>query len=127
MSEALLAPILCALLLDGTSEARQPYSAAYDLTYIKVDCITGTHVIEVGLDTRSSYDSLHQALFAAHLTGLTPMVVMIDTDGREGAAEYQVRTTAEIAGVEYRVYDKDFLLRWQMTDWLRSYRAAPGS
>ena len=127
MSETYLAPILCALLLDGTSEERQPYSAGYDLTYVKVDCVTDTHVVEVGLDKRSSYDSLHQALFAAHLTGLTPMVVMIDTDGREGPAEYQVKVTADIAGVEYRVYDRDFLLRWQMTQWLRSYRASPGS
>ncbi|MEC7761770.1 MAG: hypothetical protein VX874_07695 [Pseudomonadota bacterium] len=121
MGEVELAAILCSLILGGEAEVRHPYSAAYDLHYIIVDCETEDTVYEVGLDKRSSTDSLHQALFAAQLTGKTPGIVMIDTNGREDQYEYQVRSTAQSAGVEYRVYDRDFLIRWQMTDYLRNY------
>lgn len=123
MGELELAAILCSLILGGEAEVRHPYSAAYDLHYVIVDCETDTTVYEVGLDKRSSTDSLHQALFAAHLTGKSPGIVMIDTNGREDQYEFQVRTVAEAAGVDYFVYDKDFLVRWQMTDYLRNYPA----
>lgn len=121
MNEAFFVSILCALFLDGAEEVKQPYSVGYDMNYVRVDCESDSHVVEIGLDKRSSIDSLHQTLFASHLTGKLPMVVLIDTDGREGKYEYQARTTAEMAGVEYRVYQKDFLIRWQMTEYLRNY------
>ena len=123
MGELELAAILCSLILGGEAEVRHPYSAAYDLHYVIVDCETDTTVYEVGLDKRSSTDSLHQTLFAAHLTGKSPGIVMIDTNGREDQYEFQVRTVAEVAGVDYLVYDKDFLVRWQMTEYLRNYPA----
>ena len=100
-------------------------ATANNLHKVRVDCETDTHVIEVGLDKRSSMDSVHQAIFAASLTGKSPMVLMIDTDGREDRYEFQVRTVAQASGVDYRVYDEDFLIRWQMTRYLRNYRAAP--
>lgn len=121
MNEVFLASILCALILDGETETRHDYVAAGDERYIKVDCETETHVYEVGLDKRSSNDSAHQALFAALLTGKSPGIVMIDTDGREDQHELQVRRTAEMIGAQYHVFDKDFLVRWQMTEYLRNY------
>lgn len=124
MSESILAPIICALLLGGESEVRHPYQSGYDMTRIQVDCETDTHVVEIGLDKRSSMDSLHQALFAAHVTGLKPMVIIIDTDGKQGPYEYQIKTVSQAAGVEYEIYSKDFLIRWQMTQYLRSYKPA---
>ncbi|WP_124111023.1 hypothetical protein [Palleronia sp. THAF1] len=121
-SELDLAAILCSLVLGGTPEVSHPYSVGYDLHRIRVDCETDTHVIEVGLDKRSSLDSVQQALFAASLTGKKPMVVMIDTDAREGPFELRVRTAAQMVEIERRTYDADFLIRWQMTSWLREIR-----
>ena len=103
--------MLCGLVLGGEAEVPHGYSVGYDLHRIYVDCETDTHVIEVGRDTRSSLDSIQQALFASHLTGKTPMVILIDTDERDGPFELRVRTVAEMVGVEYRVYDQEFLVR----------------
>ena len=120
MFESYFTSILCALLLSGETEVAHPYSVGYDLHHIRVDCENTSHVLEVGLDKRSSLDSVQQALFASQLTGKQPMVVIIDTDGREGPFELRIRKAAEMAGVEYRVYKKDFLIRWQMTAYLRN-------
>jgi predicted RecB family endonuclease len=111
MFESHYIAMLCALVLGGEAEVVHPYNVGYDLHRIRVDCETGDRVVEVGRDTRSSLDSIQQALFAAHLTGKQPMVVLIDTDGREGPYELRVRTAAEMAGVEYRVYSSDFLVK----------------
>ena len=123
MGETALALILCSLLLDGKTEVTHSYSAAGEDFSVRTDCETDTTVYEVGLDKRSSIDSVHQAIFAAYLTDKTPAVVMIDTDGIEDRYELQVRKVAEALGVAYSVYDKDFLIRWQMTDYLRNYPA----
>jgi hypothetical protein len=123
MTEADLIPILCSLMLSGTPEARVEYSIAEGTHHIRVDCLTETHGIEIGLDgRRSSLDSVQQALFAAALTGRAPMVVLIDTDGAEDAVEYRVETAARAAGVTYRVVDVDFLVRLQMTAHFRAMR-----
>lgn len=83
MTEADAIVILCALL-GGEPEVRVPYTLDAVSTHVRVDCITDTHAIEVGLDgTRGGYDSLHQATFNAYLTDRIPMVVVIDTDGFE--------------------------------------------
>ncbi|WP_425090977.1 hypothetical protein [Tropicimonas sp. S265A] len=118
--EADLIPILCTLMLGGAPEHPVPYSVGYDLHHIRVDCVTEDTVIEVGLDRRSSLDSVQQALFAAHLTGKIPQVTLIDTDGREGPFEYRIRSAAKAANVDYAVYKLDFLTRWQMTHYLRN-------
>jgi hypothetical protein len=122
--EADLIPIICSLMLGGAPEQPVPYSVGYDLHNIRVDCITTDSVVEVGLDKRSSLDSVQQALFAAHLTGKTPHVMLVDTDGREGPFEYRIRIAAQKAGVAYHVHKLDFLTRWQMTHYLRN-RPAP--
>ncbi|WP_099826172.1 hypothetical protein [Oceaniglobus indicus] len=123
-----LAAVLCSLILGGETEVSHPYSVGYDLHRIRVDCETPDAVIEVGLDKRSSLDSLQQALFAASLTGKRPVIAMIDTDGREGPFELRIRTAAEMAGVDYTVYQRHALIRLQMTWWLRTLgRQAPGS
>lgn len=111
MYESHFIAMLCGLVLGGEPEVVHPYNVGYEMHRIRVDCETETHVIEAGRDTRSSLDSIQQALFAAHLSGKSPMVVLIDTDGREGAIEFRVRTAAEMVGVEYRVYSGDFLAK----------------
>ena len=115
-NEVELAAILCSLIMGGDAEVRHDYTAAGRDHYIRVDCETASHVIEVGFDaTRSSLDSLHQVLFAADLTGKQPMIVVIDTNGVEEAVEYQIETVARATGVSYLTVDEAFLVRWQMT------------
>lgn len=123
MNELGLAAIFCTLIAGGEPEARHGYSAGYDLHRIRVDCETATEVIEVGLDKRSSLDSVQQALFAAYLTGKRPVVLMIDRDGRTGPYETRIKAAAAMAGVEYRELSANFLIRWQMTSYLRNYPA----
>ncbi|MDU8912359.1 hypothetical protein [Aestuariicoccus sp. MJ-SS9] len=114
--EVELTAILCSLILGGEMEVRHDYIAAGSARHVRVDCETPTHVVEVGVDAkRSSFDSLHQALFAAEITGKLPMVVMIDTNGVEEGEEFQVETVARRTGVSYFTVDKDFLIRWRMT------------
>ncbi|MEB8389036.1 hypothetical protein OO012_17545 [Rhodobacteraceae bacterium KMM 6894] len=122
MNEIALAAIFCALIADGDTEVTHGYSAGYDIHTIRVDCETPTEVIEVGLDKRSALDSVQQALFASYLTGKSPVILMIDTDGRNGPYETRIKAAADMAGVEYRHMHRDFLIRWQMTSWLRSYK-----
>ena len=115
-SELDLAAILCGLILGGEVEVRHDYTAAGRSHYVRVDCETDSHVIEVGFDAkRSTRDSLHQALFAAELTGKLPMIVVIDTNGVEEYIEFQVETVAQTAGVSYLTVTEDYLIRWQMT------------
>ncbi len=54
---------------------------------------------------------------------------MIDRDGRTGPYETRIKAAAQMVGVEYREMDADFLIRWQMTSYLRAYPAVsvPGS
>lgn len=103
--------IICAAMLGGEPEVTHAYSVGYDLHRIRVDCETATQVIEVGRDTRSSLNSIQQALFASHVTGKTPLVVLIDTDGREGPYELRVRTAAEMVGIEVRVFHEEALVQ----------------
>ncbi len=121
MGEVALAAIYCVLMLGGRTEASHAYSVGYDLHRIRVDCETEEAVIEVGLDKRSSLDSLQQALFAASLTGKRPEILIIDTDGRVGPYETRIRAAAMMAGVGYGSIERDRLIRWQMTSWLRSF------
>lgn len=74
---------------------------------------------------RSSFDSLHQALFAAEITGNLPMVVIVDTNGIEEGEEFQIETVARRTGVSYLTVDKDFLIRWQMTAPFRDSQKVP--
>ena len=122
-TELELAAILCTLLLGGETEVLHDYSAAGRATHIRVDCETPSHVVEVGFDaSRSTLDSLHQALFAAELTGKLPMIVLIDTDGVEESVEYQVRVVARHLGISFLTWDEDYLIRWQMTEPFRTRR-----
>ncbi|MEM9319197.1 MAG: hypothetical protein AAGA70_09345 [Pseudomonadota bacterium] len=123
--EADLLHVICALMLGGTPEVRTPYQINDGDHYIRIDCLTDSHAVEIGLDDRrSSLDSVHQASFAARLTGRAPMVVMVDTNGVEEAIEYQVETVARDMGVDYRVIDRDFILRLQMTAPFRARQTA---
>ena len=89
----------------GEQEVRLDYSYGLGESYVVADCVTDTHVWEGGLDKRSSLDSMQQALFFSALTGKQPSIVIYDMDGMEGQYEYQIRTAAELAGIEYLSYD----------------------
>ena len=89
----------------GQTETRHYYIYAGGRSHISVDCETATHVYEGGLDKRASLDSVQQALFAAHLTGKLPAVVIYDSDGKEGQYEYRIRIAAELARVRYEIYN----------------------
>lgn len=123
MNEAEAILILCAML-GGEPEVRHTYTIDDGKYHVRLDCETDTHAIEVGLDKRSSLDSVQQAEFAGWLAGKEPMVILIDRDGVEGAIEYRVKTAARRMGVVYRTYSDDFLLRWQMTEFFRQRRAS---
>lgn len=126
MFEADIIPIICMTLLGGVPEYRVDYDLQDGSHYVRVDCLTDTHAIEIGLDNRrSSYDSVHQAVFYGDLTGRMPFVIIVDTDRREDNTEYQVERVARQLGVDYRVYDLDYLIRMQMTAWLRARRHTP--
>ena len=88
----------------GQTEIRHYYTWSGGRSHIMADCETPTHVYEGGMDKRSSLDSLQQALFAAHLTGKRPAVVIYDTDRQEGRFEYRIKTACHQAGVRYTSY-----------------------
>ena len=56
---------------------------------------------EGGKDTRSSLDSVQQAIFFAFITGKEPAVVIYDTDGKMGRFEHRIETACEMVGVEF--------------------------
>ena len=106
MGEVELAALLCAFLAGSETETRHYFDDYDQKRYVRIDCETDTHVIEVGLDQKaSSRDSVHQALFAAFLTGKKPMVVLIDRDGFEGRFEYEMRQVTRAAGSDKRLDD----------------------
>ena len=99
MLEATLTAAFCAAV-GGVTEVRHDYVHSY----IKTDCETAEHVIEAGLDKRSSLDSIQQAVFAHTLTGKIPVVVIYDTDGKEGKWQFRIRKAAEALNVPYIVW-----------------------
>ena len=109
-------------MLGGEPEVRHTYEIDGGKHYIRVDCETETHVIEVGLDKRSSLDSVQQADFASWLTDKSGKVIIVDTDGYEGAIEYRIDTAARRLGIEYETLSDEFLRRWQMTEYFRQVR-----
>lgn len=118
--EVELALILCAML-GGTAEVRHPFDVLDRRHYVSVDCETDTHVIEMGLDDRrSSYDSVHQAGFAAALTGKIPKVIIIDTNGIEENAQFQVETASKAAIVEFEVVPVARIPGRCMMPWVRA-------
>ena len=100
-SEASETALYCASI-GGIEEVIHRYGYSDGKSYIKVDCETEVEVIEAGLDKRGSLDSVQQATFFHLLTGKIPVVVIYDTDGREGKIEYRIRRACEYLNIEYR-------------------------
>ena len=116
MNELASTFLLCTLLSGGETETRHYFPNIGEERYVRIDCETPSHVIEVGLDnTPSNRDSVHQAIFAGILTGKTPMVIVIDTDGIEDRYQYELREVTKRAGVAYAVCSRDFVRRWVAT------------
>ena len=119
MGEVAIAAALCGLLAGSAAEERHYFDIQGIKRYVRVDCETETHVIEIGLDGKdSSRDSVHQALFAAHLAkGKIPAVIMIDRsgdDGRyEGRFEYEMRQVTGMLGMAYARCSEDWIKAWQ--------------
>ena len=122
MRELEAASIICAML-NGEPEVKREFIIDQGPQYVKIDCETETHAIEIGLDKRSSLDSVQQAEFAAWVTGKKPKVIIVDRDGIESAIEYRIRTASKRFGIEYSTISGDFLVRWQMTSYLRQRRS----
>ena len=97
-NEAVYNAEFCAAI-GGQTEVRHDYTYPNGQGYVLVDCETEDTVYEGGLDTRSSLDSVQQALFFAALTGKQPAVVIYDTDENVGPYEYRIRVACELAGV----------------------------
>ena len=68
---------------------------------IRVDVVTATEVIEGGLDKRSSFDSIQQAIFASLLTDKEPAVAIYDTDGKWGKIEHRIHTVAKELSIKF--------------------------
>lgn len=100
-NESKLNKLFCASV-NGQVEVSHKYE--FQNRHIVVDCETDTAVYEAGLDKRSSLDSIQQALFASYVTGKKPVVVIYDTDGKEGQFEYRIRKACELTNVEYISY-----------------------
>ncbi|MEY8840911.1 hypothetical protein AB9K41_17945 [Cribrihabitans sp. XS_ASV171] len=123
MGEVELAALLCAFLAGSDAETRQYFDVNGLSRYVRVDCETESHVIEIGLDGKpSARDSVHQALFAATLTGKIPAVILIDRDGHEGRFEYEMRQVAPAAGVIYASCSQGAIERWAATAAMRAER-----
>jgi hypothetical protein len=120
--------LLCGLL-GGAEPETSHFFDVYGFErprYIRVDCETPTHVIEIGLDGRvSARDSVHQAVLAASFTGKAPWVILIDTDGAEGRYELEMRHVTEYLGIAYTSCSAGFLQSWSASAGLRRPRA-PG-
>ncbi len=120
MGEVELAALLCAFLAGSDGETRQYFDVSGISRHVRVDCETDSHVIEIGLDGKSSArDSLHQALFYEHLTGKIPVVILIDRDGFEGRFEYELRQTTQMTGTTYLRCAEDFIVKWAATGPMR--------
>ena len=101
---------LLARAIDGKHEVIHTYRYGPDNGTIRVDIETNDYVIEGGLDKRSSLDSIQQALFAAHITGKKPLVVIYDTDGVEGRFEFRIKLAAQKSGIKFmRLTEADIL------------------
>ncbi len=126
MGEVALAALLCGFLAGSAAEERY-YFDVYDIKrYVRVDCETATHVIEIGLDGKaSSRDSIHQALFAAGLAkGKIPAVIMIDRRDDEGKRyedryEYEMRRVTGMLGMAYARCTDDWIKAWQARGGMR--------
>ena len=97
---------LLANKLGGKTEVSLKYnygleSQSKNLGTVRVDIITKEYVIEGGKDTRSSLDSIQQAVFASVLTNKKPAVVIYDTDGVWGKYEHRVYTAAKKLDVRF--------------------------
>ena len=128
MGEVQLAAMLCTFLAGADNETRHYFDVNDMKRYVRVDCETADHVIEIGLDgTASARDSVHQALFAAHLTGKAPIVIVIDQDGYEGRFEYELRIVSDMAGVAHARCSKAAILRWMESAPARADTARHGA
>ncbi len=87
--------------LGGQTETRHHYFVGGKRHYISVDIETDDHVIEAGLDRRSSLDSVQQVVFAAIMVRKKPKIIIYDSDGIEGPYEYRIRMVARRLGIAY--------------------------
>jgi len=94
----------------GQTEVRLHYSYGEGQTgYVVVDCLTDRAVYEMGLDKRSSLDSLQQVLFFSYLTGKAPKIVIFNLDNRVGPYEHQILQAGKKAGVFVKIIQPSML------------------
>ncbi len=123
MKETAIAILLCNLLNGGETEQRVYFPNLGEDRYVKVDCETPTHVIEIGMDGKAdARDSVHQAVFSSLFTGKTPMVIIIDQDGVEGRYEYEIRRVSEHLGIAFGSCKGRFLQAWSASSPFRNVK-----
>lgn len=123
-TEPFLAGYICAVLMGGASEVRTDIALRDDAGYIRGDCVTDTHYIEIGFDnTASARDSIVQAVSGAVLRDLEPMVIVIDRDGVEDTHQWELEVTAARADVDFQVVQLNQVLRLVMSHHFRMIRA----
>lgn len=120
MGEVQLAALLCSFLGGSEAEVHVEFHNLARETFIRVDCLTSEFAFEFGLDKVSSRDSVHQAVLAAELTNTSPFVVIIDTDGREGKLEQEMRIVTDALGIRYARCSEGFIQRWAATSVFRA-------
>lgn len=118
MNEAQIIAVMCAFW-GGEPEVSLDYMLHGEARRVQIDCLTEERAIELGLDKRSSLDSVQQATFAADLADRSPQVVIIDTNGEQGSIEYRIQRAAKLAGVGFNRVPVGLVYRIWMTTYLR--------
>jgi hypothetical protein len=86
LNEAFYIALLCVSYFGGEKEQRYDYGGSYNI----IDCETEDEVIEFGLDTISSRDSIIQAVVAGEVLKKQPIVFIVDQDNRLGKHEQEI-------------------------------------
>ena len=87
----------------GESFTHHPYDYPDGKGVLVVGCETETEteVYTTRLDTWEATTAPLEALFAQVVTEKSPVVVIFDTDGKEGQYEHQVRAACKKAGIRF--------------------------
>ncbi|WP_146132795.1 hypothetical protein [Hasllibacter halocynthiae] len=117
--ELQMGAFVCTVILGGEDQVRLYYDVEGIRHFVVADCLTEDEIWEFGIEGRSSFDSIHQALFAAELTGRDPSVMIFMDGDAEGAEAFQIRTVATEAGVSYETMPSQGIVRQAQVDWLR--------
>ena len=95
---------LLAHCLQGEAESKIAYRLNHIKRIVRADVETEKYVIEAGLDYyRSTLDSVQQVLFfLIHRPQKQPVIIIYDTDNKEGTIEHQIRLVCQRLGITFK-------------------------